>query len=125
MTARLTLEAAAARASVSRWTVSRALKSGILLGIRDNRGRWQIDADSLDAWSQDVQSTVPHIVQEVQEVQVMSDARIELSAALAKIEGLEARLTDTQAERDRLASLLEKSLESRPGGILRRLFFQR
>lgn len=39
---------------------------------------------------------------------------IDLAAAQARIEGLEARLSDTQAERDRLAALLEKALEPQP-----------
>jgi len=47
--------------------------------------------------------------------------RADLAAAQARIEGLEARLSDTQAERDRLAALLEKALEPRPG-IIARIF---
>jgi len=117
----LTLEQAAARASVSRWTIARALKKGAVTGVRDNRGRWRVDRDSLDAWSPDVQRTVPHIVQNVQEVQASNDAQIELAKAFARIEGLEARLSDTQEERDRLAALLEKALEPRPG-IIARIF---
>lgn len=45
--------------------------------------------------------------------------RTELAAAQAKVEGLEARLADTQAERDRLAGLLEKALETRSGFFAR------
>lgn len=48
-----------------------------------------------------------------------------LATATATISGLEDRLKDTQAERDRLAGLLEKSLEARPAeivGIFGRLF---
>lgn len=48
--------------------------------------------------------------------------QIELASAQAKIEGLEARLSDTQAERDRLAALLEKALETRSIGLFARLF---
>lgn len=47
--------------------------------------------------------------------------REDLATAKAEIEGLEARLVDTQAERDRLAVLLERALEPRPG-ILSRIF---
>lgn len=39
--------------------------------------------------------------------------RADLAAAQARIEGLEARLADTQAERDRLSGLLERALEPR------------
>lgn len=48
--AHLTPAAAAARAGVSRTTIIRALQSQHLRGIRDNAGRWRIDADALDAW---------------------------------------------------------------------------
>jgi excisionase family DNA binding protein len=47
----LSLDQAAKRIGVSRWTVSRALQSGRLLGIRDNRGRWRIEPEPLDAWA--------------------------------------------------------------------------
>lgn len=47
--------------------------------------------------------------------------REDLAAAKARIEGLEARLADTQAERDRLTRLLEQTLDRRPG-IWSRLF---
>lgn len=39
--------------------------------------------------------------------------RERLAAAESKIQGLEIRLSDTQAERDRLVRLLEQSLEAR------------
>lgn len=42
---------AAKRASVSRWTIIRALKSHKIEGFRDNRGHWKIDPESVDAWS--------------------------------------------------------------------------
>lgn len=48
--AHLTPAAAAARAGVSRTTIIRALQRQHLHGIRDNAGRWRIDADALDAW---------------------------------------------------------------------------
>lgn len=50
-------------------------------------------------------------------------ARIEIASLQAKVQGLEARLSDTQGERDRIAGLLDKALEARaPTGILRWLF---
>lgn len=119
MLGHLTLDEAAARAGVSRWTISRALKSGALSGIRDNRSRWRIDPESLAAWSPPVQRTEPHIVQPERPSE---DAQLLLATAHARIEGLEARLADTQAERDRLAMLLEKALEARPASIIDRIF---
>jgi len=46
-----------------------------------------------------------------------SDVRLreDLAASRAEVAGLRDRLADTQAERDRLAGLLEKALEPRPG----------
>lgn len=50
-------------------------------------------------------------------------ARIEIGSLQAKVEGLEARLSDTQRDRDRIAALLDRALERRPSvGILARLF---
>ena len=51
----------------------------------------------------------------------LAATKIALAASQAEATGLRDRLTDTQAERDRLAALLEKALEPRPG-ILSRLF---
>jgi excisionase family DNA binding protein len=59
----LTLEQAAKHAGVSRWTVSRALQAGRLLGLRDNRGRWRVDLTALDAWAAEQTRTVLHPVQ--------------------------------------------------------------
>lgn len=42
---------AAKRASVSRWTIIRALKNHKIEGFRDNRGHWKIDPESVDAWA--------------------------------------------------------------------------
>lgn len=52
---------------------------------------------------------------------ISGELREKIAASAARIEGLEARLADTQAERDRLAALLEKALEARPG-IISRIF---
>lgn len=53
------------------------------------------------------------------EEDISGELREKIAASAARIEGLEARLADTQAERDRLAALLEKALEARPGLIAR------
>lgn len=46
----LTPEQAAKLANVSRWTILRAIKSQRLKAIRDNRNRWQIRNEDLEAW---------------------------------------------------------------------------
>jgi hypothetical protein len=46
-----------------------------------------------------------------------------LASAESKIQGLQARLSDTQSERDRLARLLEQSMENWTGpGLFSRIF---
>ena len=50
MSSTLSPEQAAQRVGLSRWTVSRALQAGRLRGVRDNRGRWRIEVEDLDAW---------------------------------------------------------------------------
>ena len=62
MSTTLTLDKAAQRVGVSRWTVSRALRVGRLKGLRDNRGRWRVDSEALDVWAAE-QGTVLHDVQ--------------------------------------------------------------
>lgn len=51
----------------------------------------------------------------------LSAAQADLAASRTEVAGLRERLTDTQAERDRLAELLNRVLEPRPG-ILARIF---
>jgi excisionase family DNA binding protein len=110
----LSLDQAAKRAGVSRWTVSRALQSGRLLGIRDNRGRWRIEAEPLDAWAAE-QRTVPHDEQHGATVQGsdpehrglhkgIEDLRTERDAARIEVAGLRVetiqlreRLDETRA----------------------------
>lgn len=41
---------AAQVASVSRWTIMRAIKNQELLALRDNRNQWKIAPDALDRW---------------------------------------------------------------------------
>ena len=50
----------------------------------------------------------------------LNEARVEIATLQAELAGVRDRLTDTQADRDRLAGLLEKSLKPRPG-LLERL----
>jgi hypothetical protein len=50
----------------------------------------------------------------------LNAARVELAALRAELAGVRNRLSDTQADKDRLAGLLEKALE-RPPGLIERL----
>lgn len=116
--------AAAKFAGVSRSAIMRAINSKQLNAYRDNRNRWQIERDALDKWS----ATRPEQDRSVSTSDPITDRPVtetdqatitELATAKATIKGLEARLADTQAERDRLAVLLEKAIEPKPGLIER------
>lgn len=98
----LSLTEAAKRAGLSRWPISRALQSGRLRGVRDNRGQWRIEAADLDAWVAEHPRTVPHDVPH--EVRHGADAvlalAVELAELRARLEGAEVRATDLARERD-------------------------
>lgn len=107
--------AAAKRAGCGRTSIMRALESKSLSGIRDNRNRWKISVQVLDEWaksrpdtdrSEPVTSPVTHLDN--------PGLLAQIAAAQATIDGLEARLADTQAERDRLAQLLDKAMSPQP-----------
>lgn len=49
----------------------------------------------------------------------LAAARADLAASKAEAAGLRDRLADTQAERDRLAALLDRALQPRPGILSR------
>lgn len=118
----LTPNAAAKIADVSRSAIMRALASRTLPAQRDNKNRWLIKRSDLDAWSAnrpDQDRTRSPTVRSVTED--VSDMSADLAASRAEVAGLRDRLADTQAERDRLAALLERALEPRTG-ILWRIF---
>ena len=107
MGAAFTLDQAAERAGVSRWTVARALKAGRLRGFRDNRGRWRVDPEALDAWAAE-QGTVPHMVQAIATaeqpgavVQTLGpDLATEFAVLRVRLEGAEARAAELERDRD-------------------------
>ena len=49
---------AAQAASVSRWTIMRAINSNEIKAVRDNRNHWKIDPDELDRWRSSTVRTV-------------------------------------------------------------------
>ena len=126
MTGHLTPQKAAKRAGVGRTTIMRALERDELKAMRDNSGRWQITPEALDDWmsmrpvrSNDGQS--PSTVTDSDHGQELAAAKVEIATLTAQKEGLEARLSDAHAERDRLAMSLDKALEAR-SGIIARIF---
>ncbi len=132
MSAAFTLDQAAERAGVSRWTVARALKSGRLRGFRDNRGRWRVDPEALGAWAAE-QGTVPHMVQAIARAEQDGAAvqpsgpnlTTELAVLRVRLEGAEARAAEfvqeraefarerdeLRAERDRWRAMAERLVE--------------
>lgn len=125
MTEHLTPQQAADLAKVSRTTIMQALKSNELKGVQGNNGRWKITKEAIEDWLSLRPATLSHRQKEPETDSFSSDliaARVEIAKLTAEKEGLEARLSDTQAERDRLAETLNKSLEARPSGLWSRLF---
>ena len=123
----MTPQQAAKRAKVGRTTIMRALEREELKAHRDNSGRWKISPEALEDWmsmrpvrSNDGQQ--PQTATDTDHGQLLTDAKIQIARLEAEKNGLEARLADTQAERDRLSEALNKSLEARPWGLWSRLF---
>lgn len=130
----LTPNNAAKHAGVSRSAINRGLANKSLRGTRNNSNRWLIELSDLEAWmatrpeqdrvysATDRPVTDP-VQAEQSDAEKISDLKELLAIAHAENEGIRARLADTQAERDRLASLLEKALDrQQPSGFWSRLF---
>lgn len=111
---------AAKRARVSRPTVSRALKSGDLPGIRDNSGQWKISFADVDAWAARRSPVQPERRAHTDDSDLpaqLEQAKIALAAAEARAEGLAARLTDAQTDRDAWKAQAER-LASEPRPVI-------
>lgn len=119
---------AATRIGCGRSSIMRALASGDLRAIRDNKNTWQIDIEDLLHWSGQRTGPSPDIDRTVTVDQPGPDRTTDaqLVDIQVRLAVAEARLSDVTAERDRLAHLLEKALEPRPRrpgfGFFGRLF---
>jgi len=135
MSTAFTLNQAAKRAGVSRWTIARALKAGRLQGFRDNHGRWRVDPEALETWASE-QGTVPHMVQAIATAEQTGavvqppgpDLTTEIAVLRVRLEGAEARAAELERDRDHWRQMAERlslprSVEVRPG-LLGRLFGQ-
>jgi len=87
---KLTTAQAAARSGASRFAIHRAIKSGALHPVRDNRGRYLFDAEELDAWS----ATRAHLV--AQSLRDDSATEPATDAAQADVDALRDRLADAE-----------------------------
>jgi len=100
----LTPAEAAAQAGLSRWSIMRAINSGKLKAIRDNRNQWQISEASLKAWLADTVRTVKA---------AHPDQSAALAEANARATAAERARDQAEADRDRWQRMAEQ-LASRP-----------
>ena len=102
---KLTTAQAAARSGASRFAIHRAIKSGALHPVRDNRGRYLFDAEELDAWS----ATRAHLV--AQSLRDDSATEPATDAAQAEITALRDRLADAEKRAAVAEALAAERLE--------------
>lgn len=125
----MTPQQAANRAKVGRTTIMQALKSQELKGSQSNNGRWKISEEALEDWMSlrpDSDRASRQKATQTDSVNVSSElveAKIEIAKLTAENAGLEARLLDAHAERDRLSEALKIALEPRPRLSFWRRFF--
>lgn len=107
----------------------RALSSGDLRGIRDNKNRWQVDEEEAKRWAgqrpeNDRLETGQEPDTNRPELANMTEHAAKLAAAETEARMLRDQVADLRADRDRLAGLLEKALavQTQPVGFFARLF---
>ena len=129
MTRQMTPQQAANHAKVGRTTIMQALKSQELKGIQSNNGRWKITEEALEDWMSlrpDSDRSPRQKSTDIDSVNVSSElieAKVEIAKLTAEKAGLEARLLDAHAERDRLSEALKIALEPGPRLSFWRRFF--
>jgi hypothetical protein len=102
----------------------RALSSGDLPAIRDNRNAWKIDVSDLEKWASERSGQAPDQTTDSNRTDPPDQPRtiyMDTPETMVKLAVAEARLSDVTAERDRLVKMLEVALERRPS-IIDRLF---
>ena len=106
---------AAALTGRGRTTIMRAITSGELSAFRDNANNWQITVEALSAWTGIPIRKIVGIDRSLpaDTPKAAVDTPTDTPETLVRLAVAEARLADVTAERDRLARLLEKSLERR------------
>ncbi len=106
-------------ASCGRSSVMRALISGTLRGIRDNKNRWKVEEDEAARWAgqrpdSDRTDAGHHPDADRSHPAETSEAMARLAIAETEARMLREQLDEVRADRDRLGKLLEKALEPRP-----------
>lgn len=108
--AHLTPAQAAQSVGLSRWSVMRAIKSGRLKALRDNRGVWRIAPDDLREWA----AHTSHMVREGAGAQEAGgNLLVALAVMTARAEAAERARDVAEVERDHWRSMAE-TLASRP-----------
>ena len=102
---RLTTAQAAARSGASRFAIHRAIKSGALHPIRDNRGRYLFDAEELDAWAAERAQRVALLLRDDSATEPATDA------AQADVDALRDRLADAEKRAAVAEALAAERLE--------------
>lgn len=115
----LSPEQAAKRAGVSRRTIVRAVHLQELQASRDNRNRWRIDAERLDAWALPRLPTGQRLAIaqdaaqfEAERFTVMrerDELRVQLAGHLAELEGVRELLRAVEVDRDAWRELARQS----------------
>lgn len=102
---KLTTAQAAARSGASRFAIHRAIKSGALHPVRDNRGRYLLDADELDAWAAERPQPVAQSLRDDSATEPPPDA------AQADVDALRDRLADAEKRAAVAEALAAERLE--------------
>jgi len=127
----LTPAQVAEMAKTSRATVSRALKSADLLGIRDNAFAWHIRRADAEAWIKGrapvQQQRAPKAMRRDESAMAnerldamqteLTETRLRLVRAESEAQASQARLADALADRDAWKALAER-LSARPAEIV-------
>lgn len=108
---------AAAHAGCGRTSIMRALSSGSLKAMRDNEGNWQISLPALEDWMSLRRSPDRHspAMTEGHSAVIPVDTPetlARMAAAEARAEILAKQVEDLRQDRDRIAGMLEKALDS-------------
>jgi excisionase family DNA binding protein len=90
---------AAQAASVSRWTIMRAIKNHEIKANRDNRNHWKIDPDELDRWSASTVRTV-EAAHSVHTPKDSAETLARVAALEAENSQLRERLSEIKEDRD-------------------------
>ena len=102
---KLTTAQAAARSGASRFAIHRAIKSGALHPIRDNRGRYLFDAEEIDAWAAERAQRVALLLRDDSATEPATDA------AQADVDALRDRLADAEKRAAVAEALAAERLE--------------